>query len=111
MTLIEIIENEKGINYIKCSGHTGYAEYGSDIVCAAVSSIVQTAMLGVEHYSDNQAEVVIDEDKALFELKLPVTLDNQVYSNCQIILNTMKMGLMDLAENYNQHIKLNFSKS
>ena len=28
-------------------GHTGYAECGEDIVCAAVSAITQTAAMGV----------------------------------------------------------------
>ena len=29
------------------SGHSGYSERGKDIVCAAVSAIVQTAVIGL----------------------------------------------------------------
>lgn len=32
---------------IEIDGHAGYAEYGNDIVCAAVSAILQTAQLGL----------------------------------------------------------------
>jgi uncharacterized protein YsxB (DUF464 family) len=33
---------------IDVKGHAGYAPHGQDIVCAAVSAIVQTAVLGLE---------------------------------------------------------------
>lgn len=32
---------------IEIDGHADYAEYGNDIVCAAVSAILQTAQLGL----------------------------------------------------------------
>lgn len=32
---------------IEISGHAGYAEHGNDIVCAAVSTIFQVAVLGL----------------------------------------------------------------
>lgn len=33
---------------IDVKGHAGYAPHGQDIVCAAVSAILQTAVLGIE---------------------------------------------------------------
>jgi uncharacterized protein YsxB (DUF464 family) len=33
-------------------GHAGYAEYGQDIVCASVSAIIQTALLGLQAISE-----------------------------------------------------------
>ncbi len=33
---------------VKVSGHADYAEKGKDIVCAGVSAIVQTAVLGLQ---------------------------------------------------------------
>jgi uncharacterized protein YsxB (DUF464 family) len=33
---------------IDVKGHAGYAPHGHDIVCAAVSAILQTAVLGLE---------------------------------------------------------------
>ena len=32
---------------MECDGHTGYGVEGEDVVCAALSSIVQTAVLGL----------------------------------------------------------------
>ena len=33
---------------LKAAGHANYAEHGKDVVCAAVSSIMQTALLGLQ---------------------------------------------------------------
>jgi len=34
-------------NSIEIEGHADYAEHGSDIVCSAVSAVLQTAQLGL----------------------------------------------------------------
>lgn len=39
-------------NSIKIEGHANYAPYGSDIVCAAVSAILQSAQLGIIHLAE-----------------------------------------------------------
>ena len=43
MTRVEFFDHEGRITGFCCSGHSGYAEEGSDIVCAAVSTAVKLA--------------------------------------------------------------------
>ena len=43
MTRVEFFDHEGRITGFCCSGHSGYAEAGSDIVCAAVSTAVKLA--------------------------------------------------------------------
>ena len=52
--MITIIYDEKEKDMIlQASGHAGYAEKGSDIVCAAVSALMQTlAYLSLIHISE-----------------------------------------------------------
>jgi uncharacterized protein YsxB (DUF464 family) len=38
---------DNGEMKIHAAGHAGYAEHGKDIVCAAISTIMQTALLGI----------------------------------------------------------------
>ena len=38
-------------------GHADYAEEGSDIVCAAVSALTQTALLGIIRYAGEEKVV------------------------------------------------------
>lgn len=42
------ISQKEGDISIDVVGHAEYDEYGKDIVCAGVSAIVQTAILGLE---------------------------------------------------------------
>ena len=43
MTRVEFFDQDGRITGFSCSGHSGYAEEGSDIVCAAVSTAVKLA--------------------------------------------------------------------
>ena len=43
MTRVEFFDHEGRITGFCCSGHSGYAEEGSDIVCAAVSTAAKLA--------------------------------------------------------------------
>lgn len=44
---------------IDIKGHAGYAPHGQDIVCAAISAIAQTAVLGIESIAATYPEHVV----------------------------------------------------
>ena len=54
MTVIRIGKKNGKIVSVECDGHTGYGVEGEDVVCAALSSIVQTAR-SEEHTSELQS--------------------------------------------------------
>ncbi len=50
MTRVDIFRNKLGdITKFECNGHSGYADEGSDIVCASVTSAIYMAMNGIEN--------------------------------------------------------------
>ena len=49
MTTVVITHEGGFITGFTATGHTGYAEEGEGIVCAAVSAITRAAMMGLEH--------------------------------------------------------------
>ena len=57
MVSIGIQRNSDG-QVIGChlSGHAGYDEHGFDIVCAAVSALTATAMLGLTQIAQQEGE-------------------------------------------------------
>ena len=65
MTTLRIYR--KGSIYIgfECSGHSGYAEAGSDIVCAAISTAVQYCIQCGESIDQASLVVITEEDQAL----------------------------------------------
>jgi uncharacterized protein len=57
---------KSGEMQIHAVGHAGYAEHGKDIVCAAISTIMQTALLGIqavaEQYPNHVSLEIISEE-------------------------------------------------
>lgn len=107
MTTIRIKKNNNDIKSVECSNHTGFAEYGKDIVCAGVSSITQTAVLGIKELTNCKHNFVIDEKSGFLKLEIiDIDKNSADYKNAQVILNTMLLGIKNLQEQYPKYIKL-----
>ena len=83
------------------SGHAGYADYGSDIVCASVTSALQTVINGITEVLKVPAQVQVDENK--ITCTLPEDSDSQA---AQAFLNALFLQLNLLAEDYPKTITL-----
>src|SRR5690625_4590181 len=82
------------------SGHAEYAPKGEDIVCAAVSALTQTALLGLQHHIGIAVEVTIDDDAGELHCTLPTSLHETKATYAQVILETMCTGIQAIAEQY-----------
>lgn len=83
------------------SGHADYSEAGSDIVCAAVSALSQTALLGLMQY--------LAENAVPYEMKdgfLSIRV-NEPCETSQVILKTLVLGLQQIVQQYPQYVALN----
>ena len=109
MTIITMTKNADGeITEFTADGHTNYGIQGEDIVCAATSSIIQTAALGILMKAAVQAKIIRNDAKGYLKLELPNNLTATQRHDCNTILDTMVLGLADLAENYSDFIELKF---
>lgn len=105
MTKVTIIKQDNHIVKVVCVGHTEYADAGEDIVCAALSSIVQTALLGLLQVAGINADYKRDEDEGSLIINLP-ELDENLRHDADMILNTMLTGIYDLHLSYSDFIEL-----
>ena len=107
MTKIKFVKN-KDNNYIalEVSGHTGYAEYGKDILCASISSIACASALGITKVLKVNADVVKKDDEGLLKIQLPKKLNQRDYDKTNIIFETALVSFKDLMTGYNKYIKL-----
>ena len=102
------IERENGhIVCVECDGHTDYGEEGEDIVCAALSSVVQTAVLGLMSVVGINLELQRDFDRGYLFMKLP-ELEEARRHDADVILDTMLCGIADLHEGFSKYIKLEY---
>ena len=87
-------------NQIKITGHAMYDDYGKDIVCASVSSIVITSVnlalrLNKQSLNYKEAEGLLVTDILSHDLVTDT-----------IILNMIEL-LKELEKNYSKNIKIN----
>ncbi len=75
-------------------GHADFAPRGEDIVCAAISVLSQTTLMGlVEILQLNRKEISykIDEDTGYLNVELKEIRDQSVLEKAQILLETFKL--------------------
>ena len=85
-------------------GHSGYAEAGSDIVCAAVTSAIRLTECAVNDVLGLEAPVKVRQKDASITLKLPAQLGPANEDTCQVLLTALMVHLVQLAEEYPDHI-------
>ena len=90
-------------------GHTGYAEEGSDIICAAISILTTTCVNALESVAGVKATVKGGEDGFL-EAHLPGNLPQDRMHDAQVLMGALHQGLSDLADGYPTYIKLSIRR-
>ena len=104
MTKVEIFNQDGRINGFSVSGHSGYAEAGSDIVCAAISAVVTMAEATINDVCGAKAKVRVKEEDARITLTLPNSCDEE--ESVQAVLSGMLLTLISLREDYPDYIEV-----
>ena len=73
MTKCEFFTEGDRITGFTISGHSGYAEQGQDIVCAAISAVATMAEATINDVCGAKAKVRVKEEDARVTLTLPVS--------------------------------------
>ncbi len=90
----------ENIHTLSVSGHANYAEYGKDIVCAGVSSLVQ-ALIGWIEENSWKAECLTVDPKA-----------GEVVISCEggdevaAVFYMASIGLAQIADSYPDHVQI-----
>lgn len=106
MTKVKIIKRKNSICEIECDGHTSYGAKGEDIVCSALSSVVQTAALGLLNVAKVNIKMERNEKKGYLKIIIPDNLSPEKQKEVDIITNTMLCGVSDLYEGFSDFIDL-----
>lgn len=106
MTKVVILRKNNKIFEVECDGHTNYGEKGEDIVCASLSSIVQTSVLGLLMVAGLELDMKRDDEKGYLKFTLPRKMSNEQEIQASAILDTMLCGISDLNESFSDFIEL-----
>ena len=102
MITVTLLKDSGKVVGVRAEGHSGLAESGSDVLCAAVSTLVQTAYLAIADIV-GKFEYDRDEKAAMFGFTVPSVADRH---DIDVILRAMYVGLKDLSSGYPQNLKL-----
>ena len=92
-----LVTRKKSVISIK--GHALYDDYGKDIVCSGISSIVTTSVNAILTFNKNYIKYTIKDD--LFTIE--VNEHNEIVDN---LLNNMINMLEEVEKDYPKNIKI-----
>ena len=78
MTKIKFFKRKDIYTGFECSGHTGYAEFGKDILCASISSMTQMVCIGIVDNLKIPAIISRNDDKGYIKIELPEGIDKEL---------------------------------
>lgn len=96
-------ENGKIISF-EVSGHAGYSKKGSDIICAAVSTVTQQTAVGILDYLKLNVKTKVKD--GFLSLDLSQTDKMGKDKEVDTLLETMYMFLIQIEQQYPKYVKL-----
>ncbi|HAU87402.1 MAG TPA: ribosomal-processing cysteine protease Prp [Lachnospiraceae bacterium] len=97
MINITVFRDDNGIcNGFQCMGHAEYADYGQDIVCAAVSVLVVNTINSIEEFTDDAIACEVKEENG--DVKFEFAGD--ISSESKLLVESMLLGLRGVEQEY-----------
>ena len=100
--------NDGKLTGYRGEGHAGYAESGSDIVCAAVSALTQSTLNGLRSVLKAPVMYEVDDQSAFVEVRLTPEATREQTEQAQLLLVTLQEGLQALAQAYPRNVRIFF---
>lgn len=107
MITITIYQNHEDVTGFRCIGHSGYAESGSDIICAGVSALVINTINSIDALTTSSFHLDTEEDSGLIDFTFEEVADH----DAQLLVESMILGLQGIQNDYgNEFIILDFKE-
>ena len=91
-----------------CDGHAGFADYGEDIVCAAISILVINTINSLEQITGEQMHVETDEDAGTIRCNF---VDQPLKDTSKALVDSLVLGLSQIEKQYGKnYCKLTFEE-
>lgn len=98
MTTVSFYTSTNGWQGFEAVGHANSAAYGEDLVCAAVSVLTQTAILGLQEVLGINCSLYSAEQAGVLACVLPQDLDAKSWADAQLVLQVLHTGLLAIVQ-------------
>ncbi|EHI78537.1 hypothetical protein HMPREF9093_01209 [Fusobacterium sp. oral taxon 370 str. F0437] len=103
MTKVEIFRKNGNIIGYKASGHSGYSEQESDIICSAISTSLQMTLIGIQEVLKLKVDFKINDGFLDVDLK---NISQTKLTQTNILTEAMAIFLKELTKQYPKYIRL-----
>lgn len=93
------------INGFTCSGHAGYSEKGTDIVCAAISALTQSAILALERLVGVKLALKANSKTGSMDCSWDNHPDK--VEQAELVIRMVALGLIEIEKQYPNHLSVN----
>lgn len=98
MTEVRVKKQDDSFLFIEIEGHANFSNFGNDVVCSGISSIVFGALNAFMKYELSDSRIIINETFIRINLVEDKTI--------QIVANTMLIQLKTIQESYPDYISI-----
>jgi uncharacterized protein YsxB (DUF464 family) len=105
MIRVDLYSSDEGLRGFRIQGHAGAAPAGEDVVCAGVSAVAQSALLGLDAFLPGGFDWDLRADGRI-DCFLARALSPEEGRVAEIILGTLRLGLESMESSYGKYIKI-----
>jgi uncharacterized protein YsxB (DUF464 family) len=91
---------DENTHTLTVTGHANYAEYGKDIVCAGISSIVQALIGWLEENYYKAKNITVNPKEG------EVIISCEGGEDIEAVFNMASIGLEQIADSYPSHMQI-----
>lgn len=106
MTTVKFLTEGKRITGFDVSGHSGYAEAGSDIVCAAITGAVRLTEATINDVLGLAASVKVREKSNSISLRVPGGLSERDEHAVQGLLSGLMLYFAEMHDEYPDNVEV-----
>ena len=107
MINITVIKSNNNIISIEATGHSCFRESGNDIICSAVSTILESLINGLTEIIKIKANYNIDGKIPHLFVGIDKTMEKSKMRDAQILMQTTLLGIKSVAKEFSsKYIKI-----
>ncbi|MCF7934829.1 MAG: ribosomal-processing cysteine protease Prp [Synergistales bacterium] len=101
MTSITLYRHGGHLQRIVASGHAGYGTHGTDIVCSAVSALMQCLLVGLDDVAGVSPSVIWNREKETMDISW-----NPGEEAVGLLTESIGLSLKNIALTYGEYISI-----
>ncbi|MBR5712559.1 MAG: ribosomal-processing cysteine protease Prp [Lachnospiraceae bacterium] len=98
MIRMEFLVRKDGLCGFICTGHSMFAESGSDIVCSAVSALTINCVNSIEKLTADKPDIHVSDGS------IRCILNGEVSAESALLLKSLQIGVSSVAEEYPHNV-------